>query len=258
MIAIQLQEKLCNELFQYASCKGIARKLGYDFSLIGGSFAGHRLLNLKCSFGDIGKFNQQHFYHQPDNKVCPEAFLIPDNTILLGYFQSDFYFEHISDEIKQDFKLEQTQKAKEILEQYPVDKYCYMHIRGQDYTTHARLWLLPKEYWLKSMENMRKINPDLQFLVFTDDVNYATELFKEENITCMRNNELTDMYCLSHAKYLIMANSSFSWWSMYLNDDAEFIIGPNNWVNRSKVEERWKDFEFVPEGINYKKVNLWL
>ena len=39
------------------------------------------------------------------------------------------------------------------------------------------------------------------------------------------------MFLMSYCRDLIMANSSFSWWGAFLNNNAERVIAPYPWMN---------------------------
>ena len=107
--------RLANQMFQYASLKGIARNRGYDFCIPPSQLFGQRdplvkkdTLNIYDVFG-VHKNNTiqtlanpvlQERTHEFDEELFRSC---PDNVDLFGYYQSPKYFDHIKDEIKSDF-----------------------------------------------------------------------------------------------------------------------------------------------------------
>ena len=108
--------RLANQMFQYASLKGVARNRGYDFSIPPQQVFGQydplvrtSELNIYNVFENIKNNNiqvsrnpiLQERVHEFDEQLFRSC---PDNVDFFGYYQSPKYFEHIKDEIKNDFK----------------------------------------------------------------------------------------------------------------------------------------------------------
>ena len=51
-----------------------------------------------------------------------------------------------------------------------------------------------------------------------------------------------------------MSNSSFSWWTVYLNTNYEHIIGPKRWFNYNKLNRFGNVDSVIPEGIEQEKI----
>ena len=110
--------RLANQMFQYASLKGIARNRGYDFSVPPEQVFGQNdplvktsPLNIYNVFENISNNNIQisknpilaERMHEFDRQLFDSC---PDNVDLYGYYQSPKYFEHIKDEIKNDLNFQ--------------------------------------------------------------------------------------------------------------------------------------------------------
>ena len=104
--------RLGNQMFQYATTRGIAASKGYDFIIPDSDFQDqwndHQLFDAFRMSGakNIGFIDAQ-YYKEPDNHshVYLQDFVdnCPDNISLYGYFQTEKYFKHIANDIREDF-----------------------------------------------------------------------------------------------------------------------------------------------------------
>lgn len=62
------------------------------------------------------------------------------------------------------------------------------------------------------------------------DPEWCRDNLHVEPKTYIHNDELADFWLMSMAKHNIIANSTYSFWAAYLNDNAEkIVIYPRNW-----------------------------
>jgi hypothetical protein len=82
-------------------------------------------------------------------------------------------------------------------------------------------------YYNQAME----LAPGEKFCVFSDDIEWCRQNFKGKDIFFMSNeDEIFDLGAMSKFGNNIAANSSFSWWSSWLNTNTEKkVIVPNKW-----------------------------
>ena len=178
--------RLANQMFQYASLKGIARKHGYDYSIPPLEVFGQHdplvkqsTINIYNVF-DIGKNNAvtiaknqilQERMHEFDKELFDNC---PDNVDLYGYFQSPKYFDHIADEIKNDckFSKEVESSCDEMYETISGKKVVSLHIRRTDYTVNNNHPLQPMSYYEDALKLFDK---NVQILVFSDDPKWFQE-----------------------------------------------------------------------------------
>lgn len=117
-----------------------------------------------------------------------------------------------------------------------------LHIRRGDYISnkHANKFhgLLPISYYTKAINLLNSKYKNLKLIFFSDDINWVKQNFSYNNVLYIdnisnKNKELIEIYLMSQCKHAIIANSSFSWWGAYLNENAytNTTIAPKNWLN---------------------------
>ena len=230
--------RLANQMFQYASLKGIARHHGYDYMIayhpdavddgIGNMLRTELFdsFDLKVRTG-IWRANtlaerQFHFDQELFDKC-------PDNVVLQGYFQTEKYFKHIEDEIRQDFTFKDAilNPCKEMMES--VENPVALHVRRTDYVTNsANHPPCTLDYYKEALSHF---DEDRTVVIFSDDPEWCKEqsLFESDRFLVAEGNiNYTDMCLMSLCKAHIIANSSFSWWGAWLAK-SEKVIAPSKW-----------------------------
>ena len=172
------------------------------------------------------------------------------NMKLHGYFQSSKYFDHRREEILELF----TDYKKDISVplQLKMDliggKKIGLHVRRADYLKLQHVHVVQSmDYYKKAVEIMKeRLGEDYKeysFLIFSDDIAWCSqqEFFKNlPDVNFIDNGdgiqkgpqEVFELYLMSMCDHNIIANSSFSWWGAYLNDNPnKIVIAPKNWFN---------------------------
>jgi len=171
---------------------------------------------------------------------------IKQNFMLYGYYQSYKYFEKNYNSIKRLIQLNKQQE--QILEKYTeyfTNKHTIsLHFRVGDYKHIQNCHpLMPINYYINSIKyivdktNREKWNI-LYFCQQEDNtiVNSNIQNLKvvfPEVIFTKVDDDIDDwkqMLLMSCCKHNIIANSTFSWWGAYFNDNADKIVCyPNMW-----------------------------
>jgi hypothetical protein len=60
-----------------------------------------------------------------------------------------------------------------------------------------------------------------------------------------------DFCLLMNARYVIIPNSSFSWWAAYLNTKAEIIIAPKYWARFNISNGYWSTADIITDHFSY-------
>lgn len=243
--------RLGNQMFQYASLRGIASRRGYEFCIPPSKFDdewnSHQLLEV-FNLDNLSKKNliyldmghapivkEKHFHF--DELLFNQC---PNDVTLWGFFQSDKYFKHIEDSIRQDFTFRShiLEPCSEMMEDM---KDCVsLHVRRTDYIPNkANHHNLTMSYYKKALKKFS----DRQVIVFSDDPEWCKEqeLFSTDQFMISESGDnAVDMclmtFCTSH----IIANSSFSWWGAWLSGSQD-VIAPKKWFGPNNIHNETKD-----------------
>ena len=171
-----------------------------------------------------------------------------NNVKLNGYFQSEKYFSHNRTQILSLFDIDEKSK-KEIYEKYSEilnGETCSIHVRRGDYLgLNGHHPVCDLEYYNKSINLFDK---NTKFLVFSDDIKWCQENFKGENfIFISGNRDFIDIWLMSLCQNNIIANSTFSWWGAWLNQNInKKVIAPSKWFGPLKINHNTQDL--IPEA----------
>lgn len=170
---------------------------------------------------------------------------IPDNTKIDGLMQSEDYIESRKDEIREWLKVTD---GFECLD-YSDENTCIINFRGGEYVRHQELFL-KKEYWDHAVRHMLRLNKNLRFIVITDDVYTAKKFFPDYD--AFHFDIAKDYSIIKNAKYLILSNSSFAWFSAWLNEDLRFCIAPKYWARHNVSDGYWSLGYNLTKGWMYQ------
>ncbi|HEY4324115.1 MAG TPA: alpha-1,2-fucosyltransferase [Mucilaginibacter sp.] len=273
MIAVKIEGRLGNQLFQYAFIYAAAKKLktnfyldkSVDYLLI------DRYFNIEHDFCYVFDKNvfaikgyknifshhlRYKFYHLLeklfrlktvtfDNSIAhfKQDEVIKDKLMYQGFFQSEVYFEGFQNEIKYRFTIKDKFKTqfKEIINQTGMyNKYIVVHIRRGDYFDLDIS--LPISYYKEALSHVANLSMDYVFV--SDDPAFVEREFAFiSNKYVSNHSEIIDLQFLINADVCILSNSSFSWWGAWLNNKAnKQVFVPQFWLG-------FKDGAEYPAGI---------
>jgi len=202
------------------------------------------------------KFLGLNFYSEPHFEFDKYAFKIKPNTYIEGFFQSEKYFEKFKDEILDAFKFK---NKPDDFNQFLIDEInksnsVSMHIRRGDYVQKKRYQELyancSLDYYKRGVEYIASKYENPKLFIFSDDIDWvkANFNFPYEYVFVSNNSgakSYEDMRLMSLCKHNIIANSSFSWWGAWLNNNKEkIVIAPKKWFNDGRINQD----DVIPEN----------
>ena len=243
-----------NQLACYITTRVVAMDLGYDF----GVMSPHKFKCLDFMDLDFGKDvvggtgpeggppntlpdGILHYFKERYNVLPnganvtiddPNLMKIVDNTKIDGIFQSENQIIHRKEEIREWLKIKPEKDCYEFSDQ----DICIINYRGGEYT-YMPWVLLENNYWENSMKKMKAINPNMRFVVITDDVETARKQFPNLEINHFDIGK--DFTILKNAYYLIISNSSFPLFATILNRVNKYTIAPKYWARHNISDGYW-------------------
>lgn len=154
---------------------------------------------------------------------------IEGNVELNGYFQSYKYFEEFKEQIEEVLNIGHL-KGLVVKKYGNFSNYISVHVRRGDYLKLSEFHnVLDTEYYKIAMSQFKESS---KFLVFSDDIAWCKMNlpFMERVRFASCDEDYEDMLLMSTCKSNIMANSTFSWWAAWFNNnDEKVVIYPDKW-----------------------------
>lgn len=248
---------LGNQLFCYVTTRCVAADKGVEFGLIGLENLGDRRYNDKGLYfmdlylGEpVNESKITNHYKERELRLhinsshhdstigCdirmydPNLVAVSDNTKLDGIMQSEDYFYHRKEEIKQWLKV----KPEHDCYDFSHDDICVINFR--DYKGNNELFL-QRDYWINAINHMLSINPNMQFLVITENPEVAKEMLPELEYNIYHFDVGKDYSIIKNAKWLILSNSSFAFFPAWTSDTVRMIIAPKYWARHNVSNGYW-------------------
>jgi hypothetical protein len=191
-------------------------------------------------------FNTNQIYNEPNFSYSTiPNFMLP--TKIIGYFQSEKYFLKNKNQILSLFKCPE-EIFKKLTLKYPQineSNTCSLHVRRGDYLNFSDHHPTQNMEYYKSAISV--VGSDKTFFIFSDDISWCKENFNflDNVIYCEDNEDYEDLYLMSLCNDNIIANSSFSWWGAWLNNNKnKKVVAPKKWFGPSKSNFKLDDLYF--------------
>lgn len=250
--------RLGNNFFQIAACIGYSKKYGVKWGIKKGyveqGFQANQIDRFMPDLPYCGGSYRRYAEHQRGRDETwfnyHEIPFFPEGVELVGFFQSEKYFENAKEEVKETF-------GKYVAWDNDFNGWCSVHVRRGDYVQHSGSFPPVDKNYLSQAMNMMISKGFKRFLVFSDDIDWC-----EKNIYRYAESdreiqffygkdEWDDFSAMASCDHHIIANSTFSWWASYLGRNpnkvvitpsAETWFGPDGGVKHpvyDLIPDRW-------------------
>jgi len=193
----------------------------------------------------LGFLRNANYVVEPSFAYYQKVFDCPNSAFVRGFWQSERYFSSIRKELLIDFSFDKSLSTQnlQVLEKLKGKTSVSIHIRRGDYITNLEVnkehGTLGNNYYQSAIKDMDERYQNTFFVLLSDEPewvreNFATKLLPRNNYVIVSHNSgdesYNDMRLMSLCNHNIIANSSFSWWGAWLNQNPEkIVIAPKKW-----------------------------
>ncbi len=264
-----LRGGLGNQLFQIVTTSAYAWDHGYTPVFERLSFSptrtGQRPVYWDSVFHQVSTFAMGQLQIQWNNFHGSDGYIpikCEGNAIKLwGHFESPRYFDHHRQKIQKIFSLPKNlekivdQKFRKIAK--GAKETVSVHIRRDDQAGSNPLkWLIDlwedsdKSYYAKALSFF----PDATVVVFCDQPkwakNFIGKMLQGRSVHYVHDEDYIELFLMARCTHNIIANSTFSWWGAYLNQNPnKKIVTPKFFLYDPKPYNLPENFYYRPELI---------
>jgi len=269
MIITRISGGLGNQMFQYAIAKSMAKRNKDTFKLDISFYPKQTLRKYELNYFNIDENiatkkectqlrGREGFIYKIKRKIGmvvarPKSYIFETNITkfdeeiwkkkgdiyLDGFWQNEKYFKNIREEILNDFTLKDSisTEANRYLKHIKNTNSISLHVRRGDYVkdnhTNNVHGVCDIVYYKKAIQYMQSKIQNPFFYIFSDDIAWCKENFnflKNKTFIDDTKTAFDDLELMKNCRHSIIANSTFSWWGAWLNENEDkVVVGPKIW-----------------------------
>ena len=173
-----------------------------------------------------------------------------------GYFQTERYFEANRDWLLKVFVPRDPPNpvCQAIINQIRSVNAVSLHVRRGDYLKlKDSLGLGSLDYYRRAVTYMADHILEPHFFIFSDDLEWCRQNldipYPCTYVDKAWDSDIWDIYMMRLCRHNIIANSTFSWWGGWLNENpAKIVIAPKIWTRDNRptdiLPENWVKLDY--------------
>jgi len=196
--------------------------------------------------------NKRLYYKEDEWWIYEPGLLQASSPVYLnGYWQHYKYFENIDPRIREELTLKENELADApaiVGEILGNESSVSLHVRRGDYITDRDAYnfmgVMPLAYYHQAINYIIAKGIKPSFYVFSDDLDWVKDNIQvNAPLTCVDlhggQKDYVELDLMSKCRHNIIANSSFSWWGAFLNQNpGKIVIAPAQWVKPEDVNRK--------------------
>lgn len=258
---LSLGPQFGSQMGQYAGLYTLSKKLNLEIKLFEeciNQFRGIKLFDAfeldhhRCSINDVDM--NLYKYTLKDVIIDTDVFSIDPhkNWDIEGWFHLYHYWHEYRDDLIKifqfkpeifDIAIRNIDNIREN-ESYPI---VSLHVRRGDYLQVASL-NLSLNYYNRAISIFLEKFTYFKILIFSDDIEWCKQHITGENVFYSENNSnYVDMCMMTLCDHNIIANSTFSWWGAYLNQNInKIVVCPEDYIGPADRISQFMNKNYYP------------
>jgi len=190
------------------------------------------------------KFDLRSKYNKATHYIDNEGFkpeyrfhLINTTKYMEGWFPKPGYFNEFRHDLIKMYtpKFRLSEEYLSLLNSILTTDSVSIHVRRGDYVDNKIFLTKGRDYYTAAIKSVVQKLQKPSFYVFSDDIEWCRENLSDIhdcNFIKLGNNnaDLEEFFLMKNCKHNVIANSSFSWWAAYLNENpSKIVIAPKVW-----------------------------
>ena len=287
-VIVRIQWWLWNQMFQYAYAYALSRRNWCKFLLDISAFNWYKVreneLSLFKNVPPYAEINDIPFYerfginwknkwitrwvravwwrlnpndYRETSKWFDPKFAELKSWYIIGYFQTERYFQEYKEEVKHLFTFKESteEKVSEYVEKNNLNlqHIAMLHVRRGDFQNDPNCCTISTKYYT---EARKMFFPYHKLLIFSDDVSRCEDnlKFSSDDVHYVDWLNWIESLCLmSKCHNFIISNSTFAWWWAYLSDyNNKIVVRPDLEFDRRVKGEAYCRDHYPKEWIPFK------
>lgn len=196
----------------------------------------------------LRNYKQRFFYVEEKDGVYDEHVFDTEQCVFVGFWQTEKYFKEIETRIREKFEFQIADVSLLRMAERLKNNYFGVHVRRGDYLSTPNLYggICTLEYYRRAIACVEDIVPEAKFIFFSDDKEWVRQHFNRKNMEIFEGasfqiyQDWYDLYLMTKCAGNVIANSSFSWWGAWLNQNpGKIVIAPKEWLLGMDTTDIW-------------------
>jgi len=195
----------------------------------------------------ICRGSEKYFHFDPAVlEIGPDAYLD-------GYWQSPKYFDRVAETIRKEFALRDLASGttQELAAEIASQESVCVHVRRGDFVNSSWHWTLGPDYYMAGLGLVTAKMSSPRVYVFSDDINWCRGNLRLPYQTTLVDHRYAGpksshhLALMSACRAFVIANSSFGWWTAWLNAYPEkIVVAPKRWF----LDRSINTADLIPPG----------